>query len=389
MTDRADSASRESGRSRSNLAGVSRRVLVASGYTGHHLPYLRLIWQHASETGLEVVAVLPREAENSNELALHLGDAKQDLDFVFVDEPSSPKSLARLARRFGASHVVVPNGDRFTMKLAIAGRLPTGITYTTVIMQDPRWEIAASRRLHLRARLKLMLALLASRRARVRVVWLRGPGYGGTLGERYVNDPVIPGCAGPDSRIGRQLAELKPGKYWFAMVGVTNWWKNPEMVLDALAEIPADDLGLIIAGPISPSLAPAIIERTGRLADSGVTVVVLDSHITNGEMNDAVRAADCVVVAYSTHAPPSSIGKVGAYGGRVIVAGSKSLQAHAAFLGDIAIRCDLETQSLAAAMRYAISSRPVASRPSMPTHFASVLLGDDSEDPWIQDRTAG
>lgn len=386
-----DTASGETHRSGSTVGSTapSQRVLVASGYTGHHLPYLRLIWQQASASGLKVVAALPSAAKESKELALHLAPTQQNLELVFVDDPVSPKSTAQLAREVGASQVIVPNGDRFMMKLAIAPLLPRGITYTTLIMQDPRWEIGATRKLHLKARLKLTLAFCASARRRVKVVWLRGPGYRGSSTERYVNDPVIPGSGDGASRVSRELAALDPEKYWFAMIGVTNWWKNPELVLDALAEVASDKVGLLIAGPISPSLAPAIMQQVDQLQASGITVVVLDTHITNGEMNDAVRAADCVVVAYSTHAPPSSIGKVGAYGSRVIVAGSKTLQAHAEFLSDRAIRCDLNKRSIAAAMRSAISSPPTTGRLSVPDHFASVLLNNGRKDEPEQQRNPG
>lgn len=364
----------------SGQAPPERTVLVASGYTGHDLPYLRLIWEDASNCDVRLVFALMEAGRDAREFDLHLGDIKDNLEIYWLDKPISPKWMARLASDVGAAHVLIPNGDRFMARLAIGPRRWRHLTFTTLVMQDPRWEISALSGVHAKGRVKLMLAQLCSRRPNVRVVWLRGPGYDQVSSELFVNDPVIPGAAGHDSEVAHALEALDRDRYWFAMIGVTNWWKNPSVVLEALRALPSDRAGLLIAGPIAPDSAAEVAAGIVRIGAGGAEVVVLDRHLSNGEMNDVVRSVDCVVVAYSTHAPASTIGKVGAYGSRVIVAGSESLRSHADFLGELAIQCDLDAGSIAAAMRLAMSTHPSGNRPTVLERFTSVLLAPCAED---------
>jgi hypothetical protein len=145
------------------------------------------------------------------------------------------------------------------------------------------------------------------------------------------------------------------GRYWFGLAGVITARKNPGLVMDAVALLP-EKAGLLVAGVVEASARGEFAAGAARLAAAGIPLVHHDRTMSNAEMNAAIEAMDCVVVAYDTHAPPSTMGKSYVLGTDCILAGSEQLREHARYLGH-ARTCEPTVEALSGVMVQTIAAQ--------------------------------
>lgn len=291
--------------------------------------YTAVLAQAALGRGDAVTLAMPPGSQDTADFRTHLSHLQGRVKFVELPERVSVRYLSKL-RQNQFSLIVVPNGDRLAMSLGLRPLLRRGSTLSLLVMSDPRLAPAKSFGRLSKLWLKLALIKAAERKRGIEIAWLRGPGAAVSVSERVALDPVIveQDLDIIDAEIKASLGGLS-GRYWFGVTGVISPWKNLPLVLTAFEELSDPDSGLLIAGPIAPEVKRSIQLQIERLVEKGASVVVIDRLLTNAEMNLVIRFLDAVVLAYSTHAPNSTLGKAAALGTRVIAAGSDAFLSHA------------------------------------------------------------
>jgi len=363
----------------------NRHLLVVEPRSrGHLLMYVRLLVEDALERGDDVTCALSPDAGTAPEYELHLADLVGRFRSTSIGLPLRDRSVSSAAAHVGADLVVVPHGDelasRYGLPFARSPRVPTRL----LVMRDPRWEEPRTIQGRARRAAKLLLLRRASRRRNVDVVWLRAPLHRPDGREHVAVDPFI-GTTADDAVVaaaemrGRWPAPV--GTYWFALTGAVSRRKNAPLVVEALlalrARRPDLDVGLAIIGPQDQDVRDGVSPLLADLISAGAHVHVDDRHLSNEEMNHVVAAADAIVLAYSTNAPNSTLGKAYVLGTAIISAGSKTFREYAAPLGGWTAALDVT--DLSRAMEAAMEGPAPVRRPDAigTTHFTHALLADN------------
>lgn len=183
--------------------------------------------------------------------------------------------------------------------------------------------------------IKLLVFRISDARPGVELFWLRP--QGSSPAARDVIDPLI-----FEKGVEETLAEseclrarlgLDSSFFWFGVVGVLDARKNIPLIVDALRGIEEEattQFGLALLGPWEDSRA--FFSSEEALKGASFPVVKVADRLTNQEMNASVGTLDCVVMAYSTHAPNSTTAKAAALGVNVAVAGSPTFRRFASAL---------------------------------------------------------
>lgn len=308
----------------------SERVLIVeTACAGHHLVYARLLADAALGRGASVAIAATARVVSDARFALHLGDIQGNIQVVEIEEGVSLGHLQELGRRLDAYVVLVPDALPFGSNLLLGkrSRIPE---LRLLVMNDPRWKLEGTLRPQPTQWAKLLFLLLVSRRRGQVIYWLRPPGYQSN-DENYVCDPVIIESTTESVKLAaselRKRLEVADDVFWFGLVGGIGDWKNPSMVIEACIAAQARTgrrLGLLVIGQWRASLSLA--DAQSALRDGGVAMVTDERNLTNAEINAAIAALDCLVLAYSTHAPNSTAGKAAALGVRVVAAGTPSFR---------------------------------------------------------------
>jgi hypothetical protein len=345
---------------------------MESSSSGHRLVYVRLLVDAAHEFGLQPVVSLGAGCETSTEFAHHLEPVRSAMLLRSHGERADWRLIQEISDRYRCSYIVVPDADPHLGRLLFA-RLRQD--FRLLLMRDPGEEMDVT--VPRRGKLKLKRYLIAAlrRRARITLFTLRAPGYVGNPHELYVNDPIRSEIAGSDFEDFVREHDITRERYWFGMAGVISRRKHPAMVLNAVAGLPSASVGVILAGPSEDNAAEDLRRGIESLRQRGIPVVRVDRTLSNSELNAAVKAMDCVVIAYETHAPPSTLGKSFALGTHCIVAGSDSLHRHAALLGH-GTTCSLNQKAIRDSMEAALAERlkPEPQRPPPADRFADILV---------------
>lgn len=313
-------------------------LIVEPGHSGHLYVYVKLLAEWAKSQGLNPVLLLREEGRGSPEHSTHLSAVIQEVE-VHYKSAISLKDVKATAERVGAAHIVIPHGDPFVGQALKMLRWDGTPKTTLLIMRDPRWEHPGSIRRRIRLIAKLAAIRLLSMRRQVEIVWLRAPCFAQTARERAAPDPVLvprdhtavhTGAAHVRGRLG-----MTDDVFWFGMVGSLTPRKNLSLVvasLEALSHLKPKAFGFALIGPQHSSMpdSPQDIEALAR--NLPFPMVIDNRVLTNDELNEAVATLDCLVMAYSSEAPNSTLAKSVALGVRVAAAGSTTL---AGFVSDL------------------------------------------------------
>ncbi|MDG4801825.1 hypothetical protein [Micromonospora sp. WMMD980] len=314
---------------------MGERVLIVSqDHEGHRLMYVRLLAGAALDRGDEVVLALTPAGFSSEEFRLHLdGIADRCRQMTLGGPPLAVTDLHRRAVRHGCTQVLVPDGDRFAVRLGLRG-WPAGPPVVALVTQDPRWN--TDRRLPLRARLWLkdLLLLRAGRLRRVRLLYLSDHSEAGRRARPAVApDPVFFDVAELEPRALRREFGLPEDRFVFLVAGKVSARKNLPLVLRCVLRLADQPVALFVCGQVDPVVRAEVEPLLSRARAAGLPVVLHDRVQTDHGLNRAVQASDCVVVAYSSDQINSMMAKGVRAGRRVVVAGSDRLIGWARNLG--------------------------------------------------------
>jgi len=359
-------------------------LIVESGHTGHLLVFVRILARAAVSNGAKVILALTPEAVSSAEYRLNLLDLSETVEVMTWDGSLSPRTLADLARKSGATDVVIPHADPVVGGLAFGWPLLRSTRLHLLIMRDPRWETPAPIGRRVKNLLKLAVIRLVDTNFQARVVWLREPGHRSSGPELAAVDPFVPD--GSEAEIEEAIAVTRAKLlerstvFWFGITGAVSLHKNVPLVVEAVIRLkalrPDLPIGFALLGPIGTNLGITIDEINLACAQAEVPIVIDDRVLSNLEMNAAVGALDAVVMAYSTHSPNSTLGKAWVLGTRVVAAGPDSIRRFVRSI-DAGYESALTVEGIAGSMGAAYDSPSPASHADAlsVTDFAGAVLG--------------
>lgn len=349
------------------MTSLRRVMIVEPRSSGHLLVFVARLVRARPE--IEFVLLTTSSTRMSREYEEHLGPLSAELDVIEVASIPDGRDVLLAAGRAGADLVVIPHGDTYVLPMLRSTLRRRTVRTRLLVMRDPRWEYPAPLVRRVVNTLKLGMIRLVSLDRRVDVLWLREPGY--TAARRdYVVDPFIAdtdldGVRELGARITAE-ARLDQGVFWFGVTGAITRRKNVDKIVDALVLTRSQGLeapvGLALIGPIVDLGGRRLEDLAKSLNDVGVAFRSVDRLLSNDEMNGAVHALDCVVMAYSSHSPNSTMGKARVLGTRVVAAGPPSVQRFASSIPG-AVTSALTVPELGRSLVAALSAeRPSAER---------------------------
>lgn len=346
-------------------------LIVEQNPTGHRLFYARLLAQAAREADCDVTLVLSSQKDETSE-AVHLGGLDDGVRLL-RKETLSVSGVEELSRELGVARTVIPDGDRFAISLAThASWRGAGRVSVLVMREDAQPGSSA-----LRTRIKSSVRTLAFRRAAamsgVDLRVLKSAGWSGRSRFPVAVDPVSVLATASDGDGFRREHGIDDDRFWFAVLGAISERKNLGLVMRALAGVGVP-VGLLVAGQLDTDVTDDVRDHLRAMQEAG-DAVVIDRLLTDRELDAAVVAADCLVLAHSNEGPSGLLGKAAAVGTRIVAAGATSLRRDLEALDGIGEWSELDLAALTAALRRASSSaRPVPVLSPSSARFTAALL---------------
>ncbi|SOE74928.1 hypothetical protein SAMN05446589_5532 [Streptomyces sp. OV198] len=352
-----------------------RTLLVELDGRGHRFYYVRLLVEYALAERRQVFLLIGDETETKAHLNLHLGRLTDRLNLIEVASPTW-KDVERVARDSAADLTLVPDGDRQLLSILRRrgwrgpGRLNLLVMRAHV---DPRRSQFEYR---LRNSVKQTVLSMVAALPRIRLNVLRSPTWRGRSRYGFVRDPVTFEASNEDVAQVRRLWDLCPERYWFGVLGAISHRKNLPLVVEALRQISGDRaLGILVAGAFTDDVASTLPAFKSQLDDVDVALRAVNRLLSDVELDAAVAAVDCVVLAHSNDGPSGLFGKALAASTRVAAAGSRSLRQGCLESPDAASWSPLDRDLLASNLANACrSDRPRSSHENSAVEFARTLL---------------
>jgi glycosyltransferase involved in cell wall biosynthesis len=351
--------------------GRNTVLIVEQNPTGHRLFYVRVLAEAALATGARVVVLLGADPVPEAE-QVHLASVAGRVE-VLRRGPMSQDEVARLSHEVEAHRVVIPDADRFALRLALRRRWEGSGRLSLLIMR----ESAQPTRVPFVDGLKTRLRTMAFRRvARLRNADLRvlkSAGWTGAAPFPVAVDPVVIASSDQSAERFREAHRMDGDRYWFAVLGAISARKNLDLIVEALRDVPSR-WGLLVAGQLDADISEELRDRLRSMVSDGSAIVV-DRLLSDDELDTAVRVADCLVLAHSNEGPSGLLGKAAASGTRVVAAGARSLKHDVEALGGLGEWTDLNAAEVAALLQRATQQpRPRAVLPATTSAFTDALL---------------
>ncbi|MCP1504237.1 glycosyltransferase involved in cell wall biosynthesis [Curtobacterium herbarum] len=350
-------------------------LIVEQNSTGHRLFYARLLAEAAIEGGADVILLLGREGDRSAEV-VHLASLPAGVE-VLRDRRLSLSDIESLTVSRDIARTVIPDGDHFALALARRRAWNGAGRVSVLIMREHAQPRGAGVPARIVTRLKSTLRTFAFRKAAgmsgVDLRVLKSAGWAGESRFEAAIDPVRVSVERDSADRFRDAHAMVPSRYWFAVLGAISGRKNLDLVLEALEDVDSP-WGILVAGIIDTDVPESVRVRLRRLETDGVSVLI-DRLLTDAELDAAVAAADCIVLAHSNEGPSGLLGKAAAVGTRVVAAGATSLRQDLASLDGLGEWTELSAPSLAAAFsRGVILPRPAPLLTVESSQFTDTLL---------------
>ncbi|MFJ6284411.1 glycosyltransferase [Pseudarthrobacter oxydans] len=288
------------------------------------------------------------------------------------------ESVAAHSRRVGAGRTIVTDGDSLAREIAKTRRWAGSGRLSVLIMR----EFAQSEKSHIKMKSKDLAKRLIYTRASsatgVDLAVLKSAVWAGKSKFRVAMDPVELSTTAEDIARIRQEWDLNPSIYWFAVLGAITERKNVPLIAQALMTTDTNDVGLLVAGKIESSIKSAVYDSLTHLSKAGKSVKIVDALLTDTDLDAAVSAADCLVLAHSNEGPSGLLGKAAAAGTRVVAAGAMSLREDVEALGNSGQWAPLEVHPLSRTLNRARSiPRNSVTLNGTTSSFLEALLPDD------------
>lgn len=358
----------------SGALGQQRRTLIVEpNVHGHRLFYVRLLIDAARRRGDLVFVGTRLDVLTTAEGSEHLGGQE---GWTLVEATSTElRSVERLSVELEASLTVIPDGDRIALALGKSGRWHGHGELSLLVMREVAQPSESRVLTSLKQFLRGHLLRRAAHVSRVRVSVLKSAGWRGPASFRVAVDPVVMTASLEDATSFRDQYDLDGEHRWFGVLGALASRKNIPLVCAALSSIETRGIGLLLAGSIDDDARESVeaAVRSGEL--SGVKVIWMDKLLTDKELDSAVRAVDCVVLAHSNEGPSGLMGKALAAGTPVVAAGAESLREDAERFPAVMTWVPLDRALLAAALERVTSTGQRTLEPDQATDlFSGALL---------------
>jgi len=355
-------------------SGSAAPVLILEGNgDGHRFYYVRLLADAILAEGKRPVLVT-RPGQMASPQAAEFLDGLPSAFTTIEVARADVRSASRLAERTGAERIVIPDGDLHLVSLLTRrGRaLPHA---TALVMREPDLRRGQPLRPLARQWLKRITMTLAGMRRSTTVTVLKSSVWAGRSRFPVAQDPVTLAASPRDVEELRTRWGLDGGRRWFAVVGAITARKNLPMVAEAFARVADEGMGFVVGGAV---LDGQLAEAEPHLAEArrrGARVLVVDRMLEDVELDAAIRAVDCVVLAHSNEGPSGILGKAVMSGTRLILAGAASLRRDAEAVPTHATWTPLGVEQIARAIEDASRAERPAAVPDMGTsRFTSALL---------------
>lgn len=353
-----------------------RVLIVELDGRGHRLYYVRLLVEEALRSGA-AVRVLVGTAEHVDEVVdLHLGSLSDEVEIVAANGRGW-LDIEEAARSFDADVTVVPESDSYLLSVVrrAGWRAPGALS---LLVMRPRVPAVGNRlRRAIANTVKAIVLVLLTAIPRVDVRVLRSVFSNERHPWQTVADPVGLTATKQDVEELRARWGLDADRYWFGALGAITSNKNVPMLLDQISRTEFErPVGVLVAGGIEPSVAEAIEPERRALDDAGIALVVVDRLLEDVELDAAITAVDCLMLAYNHLGSSGTLGKAVTAGTRVLTAGSPTLRHDAAAVGAGASWCPLEPAAVSKALADASRApRPEPRDLADERTFAATLLG--------------
>lgn len=360
--------------SMSTSANKPAVLLAEPRISGHRLAYVKVLAEEALGRGHSVHVGLPPGAGESTEFQTHIASLLHRISIITIAH-FNLQSLEAISSTLGVARTVVTDGDALALQLAKRGRWRGGGRLSILIMRENvqqknslpiYWAKNGAKKAVIRG-----VALVP----RVDLAVLKSATWSGSSKLRIAVDPVHISCSQSDIDAIRTNWGMDRSTYWFAVLGAITSRKNVPLLARSISQITDTDVGLVIAGRIDPAIRQEIEAVTTELRASGRRIILVDRTLSDTELDAAVTAADCLLLAHSNEGPSGLLGKAACTGTRVLAAGARSLQVDTQTLEGLAEWTELEEDTIAAAMVRAVDSGlGEATIPSGSESFLKALL---------------
>ncbi|WP_445444046.1 hypothetical protein [Clavibacter sp. km3a] len=353
-------------------AGPAPVLILEGNGDGHRFYFVRLLADAiVADGGRAVLVTRPGEMDGA-----HAAEFLRDLPsgFTVVEVPDADVAAAsRVARDTGARRIVIPDGDRHLVDLVTrrGADLPH---VTALIMREPDLRRQAVRS-SARQWAKRATMTLAGLRRSTTVTVLKSSVWAGRSRFPVAQDPVTL-AAGPDDVVALRVHwGLDADRRWFAVVGAISARKNLPLVAEAFARVAGPGMGLLVGGAVFDDQLDEAGPHLAEARRRGAGVVIVDRMLEDVELDAAIAAVDCVVLAHSNEGPSGIFGKAVMSGTRLIASGAASLRGDAQAVPTHAVWTPLSADAMARAMEEAAAAdRPAAVSDMGTARFTSALL---------------
>lgn len=349
-------------------------LLAEKNPAGHRLAYVRLLAEEALRRSNGVHIVLPPQAPASIEFETHLAHLRGQVE-LHIMEDFSFINLVALSKRLGATRTVVTDGDALALQVVKRGGWFGAGRLSLLIMREFAQGESSRAKLWVKNWAKRFVYRCAASCRSVDLAVLKSALWAGKSSFRVALDPAWLSCTSLDVEDIRSKWELDDSIYWFAVLGAITDRKNVPLVVQSLASLPGANIGLVVAGKIDPSVRKAIYESALLMSTGGKTAKVFDGVLTDTDLDAAVSAVDCLVLAHSNEGPSGLLAKAAIAGTNIVAAGATSLQEDVVAFGEAAQWCPLQSDSLAQALSNAMAmGQRSVSRSGTTSSFLDALL---------------
>lgn len=353
-------------------SGERRILIVEPNAPGHYLWYVKLLVEACVRNGAAARILTTNATAHSTEWDLHLGDSVPT-PILSSAEDLSIQEIESVAKCCNIDITVMPSGDAFLASLARRGWKGPGSLRVLFMRSEAqpshqfRWVRAG------KTALKRALILWLNALPRVQAFVLRSPLTARRGPFNWIPDPVSISCTNKDVDSIATLLRPHGDRYWLGIFGAINSRKNVPLVLEAISNSP--DVGLVLAGKISPSIEAEIHPLIQAFRSQGGSVVRLDGPLTDAQLDATIAAVHCVVAAHSNEGSSGVVLKAATLGRRLVLAGAKSLRRDAQQLPGQAVWSPLDAGSIRQAIA---ASRGLAAPTALDLgseQFTSSLVG--------------
>lgn len=307
------------------MSSSSRHIgIFEPNSDGHRLTYVQYLAEYAHLRQYSVTLITTQAAFDSDNYKLHLAHLCNYMQIHIVKDAEhlNPEAYSKALK---LDLTVIPDGDNYAWK-ALWHRGWRGHGQLSLLIMRPRSQNRFRISRTSITLFKYVLFRICRSRSRVNILTLQSSLWDHGKSSFGVPDPISFNPQPESLETHWKVSKEREDIDWIGVVGAISPRKNVPLVLDAIMELNSKNIGLVLAGKIDQSIRPAVFERIKKLEDKGVTTVVMDTLLTDGQLDAAVERLHIVVLAHSNEGASGILGKAVEAGTYAVTAGANSLR---------------------------------------------------------------